>query len=482
MSLKNKLKLIKRIAVIILILILGIETFAAVVSDNDGSAFVTKSEFESLKNNFSNQIGQYNTSIDNKIDGAIASYLAGMRLDKVVRINSLLTSDGKYGGYEEYWSSATNLSFDTKQIKYSRDTWEMVHNLGRYSMAVQLEEPQYNDWTDYERDYWTSKKTKLKLETGEDVIAFERMKITSKMKISIWESKAYVINPATTAGSQDDTTFEWQPSSPTNAIDNNRADIHQNKTNIHCNAYGRLYNVSPNFNTNVGGKNIESAYNWSNWGCISTSTGEVTYKYDKENLNCPLSNATDYYWDPEDETSYPTSDIKENANSTHCKNRSSIETIKRGFWKGPSGNDEIKWQTISPQIYFQNTTPWTCTAGISARDAYLKHWISTSPKNRQVKNGMHIATTDANGKLTIVANADAAGKLYVYIGDKGTVIDNWTASSFEGSKFDLEANVSKKCEIENVKKEKCVWVIYLPTNVNDIALLKIEDIYETLEG
>lgn len=63
-------------------------SFAAIVSDNDGSAFVTKSEFEALKANFESQIDNYNKSIDNKIDGAIASYLASMnnKMDSLVSI------------------------------------------------------------------------------------------------------------------------------------------------------------------------------------------------------------------------------------------------------------------------------------------------------------------------------------------------------------------------------------------------------------
>ena len=72
----------KRMVVLSLVLLLSIESFAAVVSDNDGSAFITKAEFDSLKNNFQSQIDQYNTSIDSKIDGAISSYLAGIKLDK----------------------------------------------------------------------------------------------------------------------------------------------------------------------------------------------------------------------------------------------------------------------------------------------------------------------------------------------------------------------------------------------------------------
>ena len=65
-------------------------SFAAIVSDNDGSAFVTKAEFESLKENFANQIQTYNESIDSKIDGAIASYLAGITLEKKIDQDSMI--------------------------------------------------------------------------------------------------------------------------------------------------------------------------------------------------------------------------------------------------------------------------------------------------------------------------------------------------------------------------------------------------------
>ena len=41
-------------------------TFAAIVSDNDGSAFVTKAEFEQLKSDFNSQITNYNDSLDKK--------------------------------------------------------------------------------------------------------------------------------------------------------------------------------------------------------------------------------------------------------------------------------------------------------------------------------------------------------------------------------------------------------------------------------
>ena len=81
---------IKKVFVILFVLIMSLNNYAAIVSDNDGSAFVTKAEFEALKNNFASQIDQYNDSIDKKIDGAIASYLAGIQLSKRETLESLL--------------------------------------------------------------------------------------------------------------------------------------------------------------------------------------------------------------------------------------------------------------------------------------------------------------------------------------------------------------------------------------------------------
>ena len=66
-----------------------INSFGAVVGDNDGAAFITKAEFESLKNVFQAQINKYNASIDNKIDGAIASYIAGINVAKDTITNNL---------------------------------------------------------------------------------------------------------------------------------------------------------------------------------------------------------------------------------------------------------------------------------------------------------------------------------------------------------------------------------------------------------
>ena len=81
-----------KIITMFFVFILCINSFSAVVSDNDGSAFITKAEFDSLKNNFQSQLDSYNTSIDSKIDNAISSYLAGISMDTT----STVTMDGSF--------------------------------------------------------------------------------------------------------------------------------------------------------------------------------------------------------------------------------------------------------------------------------------------------------------------------------------------------------------------------------------------------
>ena len=96
----------KRALCLVFALILSINSFAAIVSDNDGSAFVTKSEFEALKKDFADQVDNYNDSINAKIDGAIASYLAGIKVAKQSHVK--LTSDIDVAVGKGYRCWATN--------------------------------------------------------------------------------------------------------------------------------------------------------------------------------------------------------------------------------------------------------------------------------------------------------------------------------------------------------------------------------------
>ena len=142
---KVKCKL-KRVGAFLIILLLCFNNFAAIVSDNDGSAFVTKAEFEALKENFAEQIDSYETSIDSKIDGAIAAYLDGLRFKKTIKVPNYIkdylthygltrvvpkrswTNNGGGFGYIaqhyinvswSYWSALTNSA-----IEQMNGTWK----------------------------------------------------------------------------------------------------------------------------------------------------------------------------------------------------------------------------------------------------------------------------------------------------------------------------------------------------------------------
>ena len=93
---RKSVKRIKNIIALLLVIFSVVETFAVAVSDNDGSAFITKAEFDSLKNDFQTQIDQYNTTIDSKIDNAIASYLSGVKVEQERQMDSIIYRSNTY--------------------------------------------------------------------------------------------------------------------------------------------------------------------------------------------------------------------------------------------------------------------------------------------------------------------------------------------------------------------------------------------------
>ena len=145
---RKSTRIVKRVFALLLVVLMSIESLGAVVSDNDGSAFITKAEFDSLKNNFQAQIEQYNTSIDSKIDGAIASYLAGINLRKKTAVRpicyyddyiySVVNDDGLI--WNEGYLSWEGWSF---LIRTNKETWAGTNYNGMLYAALIS-----RDWND----------------------------------------------------------------------------------------------------------------------------------------------------------------------------------------------------------------------------------------------------------------------------------------------------------------------------------------------
>ena len=100
--------MLKRLVALFLLVLMSINTFAAVVSDNDGPAFVTKAEFEVLKQELESNIDRYNTSLDTKIDGVIAGYVNGIKVStktnrRVLRGGIWESVSTKYSSSDYTW-------------------------------------------------------------------------------------------------------------------------------------------------------------------------------------------------------------------------------------------------------------------------------------------------------------------------------------------------------------------------------------------
>ena len=126
---KKGTRIVKKLLALFLVVLMSINTFAAVVGDNDGAAFITKAEFDSLKNDFQSQLDTYNSSIDNKIDGAIASYLSGINIAKKKDIKLIIPDYHNmrwqanwklYGKYKE-WTGWNTF------MEYAPDIWFTPH-------------------------------------------------------------------------------------------------------------------------------------------------------------------------------------------------------------------------------------------------------------------------------------------------------------------------------------------------------------------
>ena len=90
--------IVKRIVSLISILcIISSYTVFSAVGGNDGSAFITKAEFDAVVNTFNEQMDNYENNLGSKIDGAIANYLAGLSNVSTVSRKILLPNAANSG-------------------------------------------------------------------------------------------------------------------------------------------------------------------------------------------------------------------------------------------------------------------------------------------------------------------------------------------------------------------------------------------------
>ena len=465
---KESIKISKKLLTLFLVVLISINSIAAVISDNDGSAFVTKAEFDALKNNFSAQIDNYNNSIDGKIDGAISAYLAGLKLESKEDIDCLLDSKGVYGKkYNLYWSGKDDktvitdsahyvlytINYSEVAYDYTDDTWWG----GTFKFPNVLLNGATNSNLDpynvcrlykiYEDDGTTLKETQL---------FYEKVKNTATFQLYFQfpnsrGSDIRVNSPSVPMG------FSLH-----NLLWENRTDLKQKSLNNKVLTYFRKW------------KNGVSSI-WSVWKqCYATL---VQAESDTTDLRlAPFSDSNEKIWDKDENTI--------DMELTNATNYTDLQPYPSGVPTIASG-----YKTMNLAAYYKLplvvppylSLPWQLlTDSVALKSRKIKNLIDISANNSSAEYGVYLGQIPEQNKemtLTVGVKAEAHGTVYIYVGN--SAVKNWTDSNFKGKKVDI-TDTDKVVTItyDNVTKNNKVWLLYKNNNADDKKVF-INDFYIT---
>ncbi len=415
---KKLVKTAKRALGLVFAFLLSIESFAAIVTDNDGSAFVTKAEFEELKENFANELEGYNQSIDNKLDGAIASYIAGINVAK---------REGKTVGtpVAEVYCMPKKGDTETKDLRYVF-AWPVVEfNAVCWS--------RWNPSTYGYKFNWT-KKTNAK--TGERNLIRNTIDRTSTFN-GCAEWLGHINN-----------VYEEQSWSATEVQYNATYGWHFNSDTYNMTG---ISNSAPIYNVNVGGTN------WLDGGIWSEMDNGM--RGNSGNYTDPLS---DIYID--------SIDLVKQSNSTLSKNHMIIwspekqyaftEDDKNRFWKFDA-NDITGWttsKTYAPKLYKDvNYTNYNQQSGVThltdlftavtvTRSAWQEQGgvgvVAQSTKNRTISSCTNWTKSDSY-EITNKRNP------YPCEGFPWKSIDNWQQLYILANDWSVKNNTNTSDSIIN---------------------------------
>ena len=467
---KKSTKLFKRFFALLLVVLMSIESIGAVVSDNDGSAFITKAEFDSLKNNFQSQIDQYNTSIDSKIDGAIASYLAGVQVNKKVKVKSLLDENGMYGSFIMKWSSATNAVFDNLSQKKCEFAWNYVVSEWDHQpdTAPVVQEAFYASGSNQDAYalgdtgiYATSKIATFSYidKSGTNVVqrCYARTAVGVKLYFTTLEYKSR-INVATI-----ENWSPWGLWSTMGKTENNIL-MKQGATNVAM--------QSTNYEPQYTARGIKTPTYW-NFAVMSVSTNEYQNRV-VYNLVAPLSGAYDYFWNQDDKESYVREEDGAHKVSSATKFSKTLPptTDISGSYFGWATRSDHPFNSMNPKIFTWLYAPWL-EHHTTHNEMILYDWKTVNNNNQKIKNGLILYEVERTGKLTVECESDFAGRVYFY--PNKTPTDTWTEDKVQTLDLTLANTLTKK-EFD-VEKDDFIWMRYLPTSTSDEAIFKIDNIY-----
>ena len=446
---RNKVKIAKRLMSILLVFLFSINSFAAIVSDNDGSTFVTKAEFNALKKSFDKQIGDYNKSIDEKIDGAIASYLQGLQVTKMTTIENFALeykiTGAKYGtvGGKEvvYWT--TNPSYvlcnkSTQAINYDYIWCLLAPNKSSGATNWQLE---------YRGDVEV---------TGDKIDRF----CTAGLVVNNVSKMTYNLNGVREMGETYRDSFP-----PTTGFWNMGGNVPEKNETMPTNRNDSSIQIS-------WIHDVPTAY----YSWIASSYTETTAAATTAVQIAPYSVGTEYIDDKNITKLRATN--SSNGSYTYPSNLT---------WIGGTKSSGVTQWSIWPTYHYWTMnydnsttgTPNSFLRGITHNTLKFNDYVTINKNNTgYLTDGFLLCECEKEGKLHIEAEVSTDGWIYIWrnsspsnkwhdrvLGDlrSSTTVSNWTTPTELKYQSEFKTTSGKLSKIIEVQKNEKVWFTYLPS-------------------
>lgn len=390
-------------------------TFASIVSDNDGSAFVTKAEFDALKNEFQTQINNYNSSIDGKIDGAIASYLAGIQISSADLIANYFDKYNVPGSTGIAWTASPSY------VDNKNKTQETGWSINLEALASNGE-----SGTKY-LSYNTVKKN-----TYEKRVYFENGKITGFYE---WEPIM------TGAGMAMDFYHKTH-------VDGNTVPVYEGNNEflwyngITLTAANRKNGVTGN-----GGTFKKSYYEGTQWN--------VTYSEKIKDSGVPFvispkSDATEYYINTADDYAWGATATTDLINPI-----SDPSFTTTGWVKVAGAKIGINFSSGGSRMKgYVNIT------GKKRNEMIVKPFEDICSENGAMKYGVVLTQIEKNGDINAKVKCSGDGNVKIWVGNKTT---DYTTSTNK-AEFPVTAGSTLPISLTTLLKDDCVRIIYEPTS------------------
>ena len=406
-------RMVKKSLLTFLCIALYTSTFAAIVSDEDGPAFVTKSEFESLKSNLERQVERYNTAIDNKIDGAIARYLDGIVYDKNYKLTNMY--DKLNCLKTIYWSSNSNFGSNNNTITYfQQDIY--YRNMSKYHFGGRR-------WN-YKPDANKMVATTWKYDTTKAAYVEAMYKITPRLLI--FNDDVHPYDTTTAAGNA---TFDV----PTQMTLGSKY----------------AYHFVRNFN--------------------ATEQHEFTFTV----IDVSTIIEQNYVYYAPNSTASEKTYIKYNSQSNLYSGTATLN-FTSGSTIGYSGITKSKADVSSGEVAVRSIYPVELNNhSVVIRDKIFKPFYDMYPEFvSTIKRGVPICLVEHEGTLKLRFKPSLAGSWKVYMINKG---DSTFTEIRQKNGTTTSSNKEVNVEFDEVFKNEVAYIIYLPTSTSSTGTIKFDD-------